>query len=97
MLLKCLPEEADMEYRIAFTKQVSPLLKSLRNQRGLTQKQLGEKLGISQRMVATIEANPERTRFERILQVLSILDADLIIRDMSTNMARNASTNKESW
>lgn len=82
-----------MEYRIAFIKQVSPLLKSLRNQQGLTQKQLGEKLGISQRMVAFIEANPEKTRFERILQVLSILDADLIIRDRNAN----TSVDNESW
>jgi len=86
-----------MEYRIAFIKQVSPLLKSLRNQRGLTQKQLGEKLGISQRMVATIEANPEKTRFERILQILYILDADLIIRDRSAIIDKSNSANNESW
>jgi len=86
-----------MEYRIAYVKQVAPLIKSLRNQHGLTQKQLGEKLGISQRMVAFVEANPEKTRFERILQILSILDADLIIRDRNANIDKNNSADNGSW
>ena len=82
-----------MEYRIAYIKQVAPLIKSLRHQQGLTQKQLGEKLGISQRMVAFIEASPEKARFERILQILSILDADLIVRERNND----ASPDEESW
>jgi len=86
-----------MEYRIAFIKQVSPLLKSLRSQRGLTQKQLGEKLGISQRMVAFIEANPEKTRFERILQILSELDADLIVRERNSKRSNDSFPDGESW
>jgi len=86
-----------MEYRIALIKQVTPLLKSLRNQRGLTQKQLGEKLGVSQRMVAQIEAHPEKTRFERILQILSILDADLIVRERDNKESNDSSLNEEAW
>jgi len=86
-----------MEYKIAIVQQLSTLLKSMRKQSGLTQKDMGEKLGITQRRVAAIEATPESVRFERILQILSILDADLIIRDRSANPEKNNSADKESW
>jgi len=69
-----------MEYRL-LGAQAPSILKSLRKQKGLTQKQLGEKIGTSQRVVARIEANPASVRFERILQILAVLDADVIIRE----------------
>jgi hypothetical protein len=48
-------------------------------------------------MVALIEANPEKTRFERILQILSILDADLIIRERDSKEANDNPPDEESW
>jgi len=86
-----------MEYKIAIAQQLSSVLKNLRKQSGLTQKDMGEKLGISQRRVAAIEANPESARFERILQMLSELEADIVIRDRNSKMANDRSPNEESW
>lgn len=86
-----------MEYRIATAMQVSALLKSLRKQQALTQKELGERLGVSQRMVALIEAKPEKARFERILQILSELGADLIVRERNEKPVKNHSGDEESW
>lgn len=48
-----------MEYRLATDHQLAILLKSLRRERKLTQAELGQKLGMSQRMVAKLEAHPE--------------------------------------
>lgn len=70
-----------MDYRIAIASQLSNILKSLRKQSGMTQGELGQKLGISQRSVAQFEAQPEKAKFERVLRVLSALDADLVIRE----------------
>ncbi len=86
-----------MEYKIAIAQQLSSLLKSMRKQAGLTQKKLGEKLGVSQRRVAAIEANPESARFERILQMLSELDADLIVRERNSKDAHDHAHDEESW
>jgi HTH-type transcriptional regulator/antitoxin HipB len=86
-----------MEYKIAIAQQLSSLLKSMRKQSGLTQQDLGERLGISQRRIAAIEAKPESARFERILQILSELDADLIIREHNSEMNKGSSPGKESW
>jgi len=86
-----------MEYKIAIAQQLSSLLKNMRKQSGLTQKKLGGKLGVSQRRVAAIEANPESARFERILQILSELNADLIIRDRNNKDVHDHAHDEEAW
>jgi len=86
-----------MEYKIAIAQQLSSLLKNMRKQSGMTQKEMGEKLGITQRRVAAIEASPESARFERILQMLSVLDADLIIRERSHEANKGDIPGEEAW
>lgn len=86
-----------MEYKIAIAQQLSSLLKNMRKQAGFTQEDMGKKLGVSQVMVAKIEANPEAVRFERILQITSELGADLIIRQRKSKGSNDRSLNEESW
>lgn len=57
--------------------QLKPLLRSLRKQRGLTQAQLGQLLGVSQARVAEIEANPGVVSIASMLKLLSALGAGL--------------------
>lgn len=73
-----------MEYRIAIDQQLTTLLKNLRKQRKLSQKELGERLGMSQRMVAKLEAHPEASGFGRVFQALNALGVDLILRERDT-------------
>ena len=70
-----------MDYRIAIAGQLSSLIKNIRKQRGMTQRELGAKLGISQRAVAQFEARPEKASFQRVLSVLSTLDIDLVLKE----------------
>ena len=86
-----------MEYKIAIVQQLSSLLKSMRKQSGLTQKEMGNKLGVSQRVFARNETNPEKVHFERVLQILSELDADLIIRERKGKSPNNSSLDEEPW
>jgi len=86
-----------MEYKIAIAQQLSSLLKSLRKQAGLTQQDLGEKLGVSQRRVAAIEAKPESVRFERILHILSELNSDLVIRKRDSKAEHDKPADVDSW
>lgn len=86
-----------MEYKIAIAQQLTLLLKSMRKQAGLTQKEMGEKLGVSQRVFARNETHPEKVHFERILQILSELDADLIIRERSSKSSQNNEPGEGSW
>lgn len=73
-----------MEYRVAVAQQLSGLLRSFRKERKMTQQQLGERLGMTQRMVAKFESCPERAKFERVLQALSALEIDLILKERET-------------
>ena len=73
-----------MEYRIAIAQQLGGLLTSLRKARRITQKQLGESLGMSQRMVAKLEAYPEKASFERELHALSAMEVDLVLKERET-------------
>jgi len=85
-----------MDYRIAIASQLSKLLKSFRKQSGMTQSELGRKLGISQRSVAQFEAHPEKARFERVLRVLSALDVDLVLRERKPPKS-NECSNGDVW
>ena len=61
--------------------QLSVHIRSLRKLRGLTQAQLGARIGVKQVRVADIEHNPGSISVEQLLQVLHALDARLQLVD----------------
>ena len=61
--------------------QLSVHIKSLRKARGLTQAQLGERIGVKQVRVADIERSPGSVSLDQLLQVLHALDARLLLAD----------------
>ena len=61
--------------------QLAVHIKSLRKARGLTQAQLGERLGVKQVRIADIERNPGSVSVEQLLRVLHALDARLQLAD----------------
>ncbi len=67
---------------LRFADQLRPLLRALRQQRGLTQAQLGARLGFSQARVAEIEANPGVVGVEQLMRVLAALDAGLSLQSL---------------
>lgn len=84
------------DYPIRVTSNLREHLKSLRRQRGLTQAQLGHKLGIGQVRVAEIEKNPGLVSFDQILRLLSVLGATLVLRETDTETPRAAETSDRS-
>lgn len=70
-----------MDYPLRLADQLRAHLKSLRKERGLTQAQLGQKLGIGQVRVAEIEAKPGSVSVDQLLKLLSTLGATLVLRD----------------
>ncbi|HEX4842061.1 MAG TPA: helix-turn-helix transcriptional regulator [Limnobacter sp.] len=57
--------------------EVTTLLRTRRRELGLTQKQLGELLGIDQRTVSSLEKNPGSISVNRLFNVLSALQITL--------------------
>lgn len=70
-----------MDYPIRLADQLRAHLRALRKQRGLTQAQLGRRLGLSQVRIADIEARPGLVSVDQLLKVLSALGATIVLRD----------------
>ncbi len=71
-----------MDYPIRLADQLRAHLRSLRKQRGLTQAQVGQRLGIGQVRIAEIEAKPGLVSVEQLVRLLSALGAGLVVRNL---------------
>ena len=76
-----------MDYPIRLPDQLKAHLRSLRKQRGLTQAQLGKRLGIGQVRIAEIEARPGLVSVDQLVKLLSALGAGLVVRDLEGGSA----------
>ena len=76
-----------MDYPIRLADQLKAHLRSLRKQRGLTQAQLGKRLGIGQVRIAEIEARPGLVSVDQLVKLLSALGAGLVVRDLEGGSA----------
>ena len=76
-----------MDYPIRLADQLKAHLRSLRKQRGLTQAQLGKRLGIGQVRIAEIEARPGLVSVDQLVKLLSALGASLVVRDLEGGSA----------
>lgn len=65
------------DFPISLSTQLREHLRALRKQQGMTQAQLGARVGVSQARIAEIEGNPGAVSVERMLLLLSILGAGL--------------------
>lgn len=79
-----------MDYPLRIADQLRAHLRALRKQRGLTQAQLGQRLGLSQVRIAEIEARPGVVSVDQLLKILSALDATLVLRDQADAPAKAA-------
>lgn len=70
-----------MDHPLRLADQLRAHLRALRKQRGFTQAQLGQRLGIGQVRVAEIEARPGLVSTDQLIKLLSALGATLVLRD----------------
>ena len=61
------------QYALKTLNQLRPVLIGFRKANGLTQKDVSERLGITQQTYARLEANPASAGFERLFRVFSVL------------------------
>jgi HTH-type transcriptional regulator/antitoxin HipB len=84
--------EVCLDLPVRLAEHLGQQLKSLRKLRGLSQGQLGTRVGVSQGRIAQIEAQPGTVSLDQILRLLQALGADMVIRprDESTATAADA-------
>ena len=69
-----------MSYLLQTPDQLAVHLRALRLAKGWSQKQLAEKLGLSQSRIARIERDPLSISVDQMLKVLSVLGASMRIQ-----------------
>ena len=79
-----------MDYPLQINSQLRQLLKSLRKTRQMTQAQLAQRLGVVQSRVADIERNPGSVSVEQLMNVLSVLGAQLVVRETAPSVPLGA-------
>ncbi|SEL49051.1 HTH-type transcriptional regulator / antitoxin HipB [Roseateles sp. YR242] len=93
-----------MDYPVTLVTQLKQHLRSMRKANGLTQAALAQRLGVGQSRVADIEANPGVISVEQLLQVLTALNAQMVVRDLHASVepdvaaaSQDTNTPKGQW
>lgn len=68
-------------FPVRYPDQLRQHLRALRKRHGLTQAQLGARIGVSQARIAEIEANPGLVNFEQLMKLLSVLHVTLTLQE----------------
>lgn len=68
-------------FPVRFPDQLRQHLRALRKRHGLTQAQLGARIGVSQARIAEIEAHPGLVNFEQLMKLLSVLRVTLTLQE----------------
>ena len=79
-----------MNYAILTSLQLSQQLRSLRKARGLSQSDLGIRMGLSQSRIARMENSPTQISVDALLQLLSALGVNLVLSDPATSTQPSA-------
>lgn len=72
------------------------MLKGFRKQSGLTQAETAIRLGVSQQALSNLERHADKVSAERLLELLSILGVELVLRKTSESPSSKASVGP-SW
>lgn len=77
-----------MGYPIETSQQLGIMLRSMRQARHLTQAALGDQLGVNQKRVARIEANPGVTSFDQISRMVALMGYRLVLEERPSAESR---------
>lgn len=73
------------DFAIRTADQLPALLQAFRKQSGLTQAEVALRLGVTQQTLSALERNASKVGVGRLLQLLSILGVELVLRSTSPN------------
>lgn len=70
-----------MNHPVSTPAQIRAVLRALRKHRGLTQARLGTLIGVSQKRIARIEADPAKASFDQVSKLIVLLGGDLVVTE----------------
>ncbi|NLU16558.1 MAG: helix-turn-helix transcriptional regulator [Serratia liquefaciens] len=72
-------------YPLKTLSQLRPLLVGFRKAKGLTQKDVSERLGVTQQTYARLESNPTSASLERLFRVFNVLGIEMVFSSELTS------------
>ncbi|AWC93606.1 TPA: helix-turn-helix transcriptional regulator [Morganella morganii subsp. morganii] len=91
-------------YPLKTLNQLRPLLVGFRKANGMTQKDVSEKLGVTQQTYARLEANPASASIERLFKVFTVLGVEMVLSagqfsviQESAEIPDNSPARREKW
>ncbi len=94
------------DYPLNTLNQLRPMLIGFRKAKGLTQKDVSERLGVTQQTYARLEANPASASMERLFKVFAVLGVNISFSSATTSSKRkqteeiyklNSPARQEDW
>jgi HTH-type transcriptional regulator/antitoxin HipB len=82
-----------MKTLIVSPKNLGLTLRQLRKEKGLTQTQLGSRVGLDQKKVSMVENGNQNSRLDTLFRLLSALEVGFLIHPK----LEPTSTNEDSW
>ena len=74
-----------MTYNVDTVAQLRAVIKALRKTRGLSQADLGRLLGVNQKRIAKIEADPGVTSWNQVIRLIAALGGRIAVQDVEAN------------
>jgi HTH-type transcriptional regulator / antitoxin HipB len=68
-----------VNFKLQTLQQLGPHLRVLRRRQGMSQAELGQRIGVSQSRLARIEGDPSSVSFDQLLDLLHALGTQLVL------------------
>ncbi|MFK7886971.1 MAG: helix-turn-helix domain-containing protein [Gammaproteobacteria bacterium] len=85
-----------MQQQARTTNQIGSIIRRVRRSKGLTQSELGEKVGLRQATISRLEAGEPNTRIETLMDAMSALGLEFLMRQRTDGIA-DEPTSLEDW
>lgn len=80
---------------LVLPSQFSPMIRAARKRAGLTQAELGQRMGLSQKRISAVERDPASLSFDQLLKLCSLLGMELLLQPRKPKKADPS--NKAPW
>ncbi|NRF50687.1 helix-turn-helix transcriptional regulator [Pseudomonas stutzeri] len=85
------------DFTVRTAEQLPALLQGFRKQSGLTQADTAKCLGVSQQALSNLERHADKVSADRLLELLSILGVELVLRKASSESPSPAASPGPNW
>lgn len=84
-------------FTLSTVAQLPLVIRAYRKMAGLTQKQLAERLNVTQQAVSDLERNADQISISRLMLVLSVLGAQLNVTSVDVAPAHTLNGDQQEW